>query len=189
MTCCVGIKYKGDVYLGGDAAASKGDLILKYKDPKVFKVGIFGIAYTTSYRMADILQYSLIPPVWNPKKISLEKYMRTSFINAIRKAFLENGFGTLAGNTGGEKDDIILGDEGGEFLVGVAGRLFIVAADYAIGECFLDYASVGSGSSYALGSLHSTVGSGRIRLLKALEAASEYNSGVRPPFTILKIEK
>ena len=70
MTCIVAIAQNGVVYMGSDHAASddKTGWILARKEPKVFKAGQYGIAFTDSFRMGQILQYS-----WTPSKIYSNK--------------------------------------------------------------------------------------------------------------------
>ncbi len=50
MTCIVALIHENKVLLGGDAAASddKSGLIFQRTDPKVFKVGQFGIGFVAS---------------------------------------------------------------------------------------------------------------------------------------------
>jgi hypothetical protein len=53
MTCIVALSVGNKVVLGGDSAASdeKSGLILQTTDPKVFKVGQFGIGFVDSFRI------------------------------------------------------------------------------------------------------------------------------------------
>ena len=80
MTCIVALKDGNKVYLGGDGAASeeKTGLILQRIDPKVFRVGQFGIGFVDSFRMGQILQYSWTPPVYKPtaNHKGLDKFMK-----------------------------------------------------------------------------------------------------------------
>ena len=68
MTCIVALSVGNKVFLGGDSAASdeKSGLILQTTDPKVFKVGQFGIGFVDSFRMGQILQYNWTPPIYKP---------------------------------------------------------------------------------------------------------------------------
>ena len=81
MTCIVAIAQNGIVYLVSDHAASddKTGWILARTEPKVFKVGQYGIDFTDSFRMGQILQYSLVPPKYTPTNTNsgLDKFMRT----------------------------------------------------------------------------------------------------------------
>jgi len=57
MTCIVAIAQNGTVYMGSDHAASddKTGWILSRREPKVFKVGQYGVAFTDSFRSVQNL--------------------------------------------------------------------------------------------------------------------------------------
>jgi hypothetical protein len=184
MTCIVAIAQGGTVYMGSDHAASddKSGWILSRKDPKVFKVGQYGIAFTDSFRMGQILQYSWVPPKYTSTKTNsgLDKFMRTKFIDSVKQAFKDSGFGTI----GGSEEDT-----GGIFIVGVEGRIFTIDEDFHVGENVVNYMAEGSGGMFALGALHATKHqkNPRMRLKAALEAAAEFSMSVAPPFTYIQV--
>jgi hypothetical protein len=188
MTCIVALINENKVFLGGDAAASddKSGLIFQRTDPKVFKVGQFGIGFVDSFRMGQILQYSWTPPVYKPTAgyRNLDKFLRTRFVESIKEAFKEHGYGNQ--NPGTED-----GDEGGIFIITVqgAGRIFTMDSDFHIGEADVQYMAEGAGQELALGSLYSTaqIKTPRKRVRMALEAATKFNMSVRPPFTIIEV--
>jgi ATP-dependent protease HslVU (ClpYQ) peptidase subunit len=106
--------------------------------------------------------------------------MAVSFIDAVRSCLKEGGWA--------RKDDER--EEGGTFLVGVAGRLFTVHEDYQVAEAADGYAAVGSGEQVALGALYATADAAvdpRERVLLALRAAERFNAGVRGPFICLEL--
>jgi hypothetical protein len=184
MTCIVAIAQGGTVYMGSDHAASddKSGWILSRKDPKVFKVGQYGIAFTDSFRMGQILQYNWVPPKYTSTKTNsgLDKFMRTKFIDSVKQAFKDNGFGTI----GGSEEDT-----GGIFIVGVEGRIFTIDEDFHVGENVVNYMAEGSGGMFALGALHATKNqkNPRMRLKAALEASAEFSMSVAPPFTYIQV--
>jgi hypothetical protein len=184
MTCIVAIAQGGTVYMGSDHAASdeKSGWILARKEPKCFKVGQYGIAFTDSFRMGQILQYNLTPPKYTPTKTNsgLDKFMRTKFVESVKVAFKDHGFGDIGGT-----DE----DTGGIFIVGVEGRIFVVDEDFHVGENIVNYMAEGSGGMFALGALHATKHqkNPRMRIKAALEAASEFSMSVSPPFTYIQI--
>ena len=188
MTAVVALIHENKVLLGGDAAASddKSGLIFSRVDPKVFKVGQFGIAFVDSFRMGQILQYSWTPPIYKPTTgfKNLDKFMRTKFIESVKESFKEHGYGNQAPGT----ED---GDEGGVFLIAVqgAGRIFVMDTDFHIGEADVQYMAEGAGQELSLGSLYSTtsIKTPRKRVRMALEAAAKFNMSVRPPFTIIEV--
>ena len=185
MTCIVAIAQGGVVYMAADHAASdeKSGWIMVRKDPKVFKVGQFGIAFTDSFRMGQILQYNWVPPKYTPTKTNagLDKFMRTKFVDSIKDLFKEHGFGSV-GQAGSE-------DEGGIFLIGICGKLFTMDEDFHIGENVVNYMAEGSGAMFALGALHATKkqSNPKIRLKLALEAATEFSMSVAPPYTYIQV--
>ncbi len=162
MTCIVALIHENKVLLGGDAAASddKSGLIFQRTDPKVFKVGQFGIGFVDSFRMGQILQYDWTPPVYKPTAgfRNLDKFIRTKFVESIKDSFKEHGYGNFGSGT----ED---GDEGGIFLIAVqgAGRIFTMDSDFHIGEADVQYMAEGAGQELALGSLFST---GLIKMVK-----------------------
>lgn len=188
MTCIVALVDGNKVFMGGDSAASddKSGIIFQRIDPKVFKVGQFGIGFIDSFRMGQILQYSWTPPKYVPTKgnKNLDKFIRTKFVNSIKEAFKEHGYGNFSQGT--EE-----GDQGGIFLIAVqgTGRIFTMDSDFHIGEVDVPYMSEGAGQELALGSLYSTgsVKTPRKRIRMALEAAAKFNMTVRGPFTIIEV--
>jgi len=188
MTCIVALIDGNKVYMGGDSAASddKSGLILQRTDPKVFKVGQYGIGFTDSFRMGQVLQYNWKPPVYTPTRnnSNLDKFMRTKFVDSVKEAFQENGYGKFGAGT--EE-----GDEGGIFVIAVAGtgRIFTMESDFHIGEADVQYMAEGSGQQLALGSLFtsSNIKTPRKRVRMALEAAAKFIMSVRGPFTIIEV--
>lgn len=174
MSCIVAIIEDGSVVMGADSAGVAGLFVSVRKDPKIFRVGEFLIGYTSSFRMGQILGYSLVPPE-HPADMDTARYMATLFVDAVRAALSAGGFARKENET----------EAGGEFLIGYRGRIFHIHDDYQVGEAVLPYDAVGCGSEIALGSMYSTVGYAEHRVRKALEAAQEFSGGVRAPFLIL----
>jgi hypothetical protein len=184
MTCIVAIAQNGTVYMGSDHAASddKSGWIIARKEPKCFKVGQYGVAFTDSFRMGQILQYNWTPPKYVPTKTNsgLDKFMRTKFIDSVIDAFRANGYGVIV--PGQE-------NEGGIFIVGVEGRIFTIDEDFHVGEAVVNYMAEGSGAFFAMGALHATKKqkNPKMRIKAALEAASEFSMSVAPPFTYIQV--
>jgi ATP-dependent protease HslVU (ClpYQ) peptidase subunit len=180
LTCIVGLVQDGVVYIGGDSAGVAGMDIKVRLDPKVFIVDKrFIIGYTDSFRMGQLLRFSLKPPRQKPRVDDYE-YMCTGFINAVRRCFTNGGYIKKQEER----------ERGGSFLVGYRGRLYEIASDFQVGINADSYSAIGCGEDYAHGSLFATEHSGlspeeRIRL--ALEAASHFSAGVHPPFVIIRL--
>jgi hypothetical protein len=185
MTCIVAIAQNGVVYMGSDHAASddKTGWILARKEPKCFKVGQYAVAFTDSFRMGQILQYSWTPPKYTPTKTNsgLDKFMRTKFIESVKTAFKDNGYGSI----GSSSEE----DTGGIFIVGLEGRIFTIDEDFHVGENIVNYMAEGSGGQIALGALYATKNqkNPKLRIKAALEAAAEYNMAVSAPFTYIQV--
>ena len=158
-------------------------MIISRKEPKCFKVGQYGIAFTDSFRMGQILQYAWTPPKYTPTKTNsgLDKFMRTKFIDSVKQAFKDGGYGSI----GSSSDE----DTGGIFIVGVEGRIFTIDEDFHVGENVVNYMAEGSGGQIALGALYATKNqkNPKLRLKAALEAASEFNMSVAAPYTYIQI--
>jgi hypothetical protein len=178
MTCIVGVTDGKTVTIGGDSAGSDdwGHVAIR-SDTKVFQVGPYVMGFTTSFRMGQLLRYSL--EVEAPDSWDVDRFMATTFMNAVRTCLREGGF--MKTESGQE--------QGGTFLVGVQGHLYVVDSDFQIGHTTAGYAAVGSGYMAALGALHATAPpwfefSPRERVELALRAASDLTAWVRPPYTI-----
>ncbi len=173
MTCIVGLEDKGVVYIGGDSAGVSGLSITIRADEKVFTNGPFIMGFTTSFRMGQLLRYKFDAPN-QANGIDDMRYMVTTFIDAVRKCFFDNGFGSKEEN------------QGGTFLVGYKGQLYSVQSDFQVAKHSAGYAAVGSGTDLALGAMFANVKLKPVERIKnALSAASAFNAGVTPPFVVL----
>jgi hypothetical protein len=175
VTAVVGLVHNGTVHLGGDSAGVSGWDLTVRADPKVFTVGPFAIGFTTSFRMGQVLRWSFKPP--KPPADHLDRFIATTLVDAARDALKAAGFARK------DHDQ----EEGGAWLVGVAGRLFHVQSDYNVAESADGYTAVGCGAQVAHGVLYATpTVPPRRRLQLALEAAQRHSAGVRGPFRYVK---
>ena len=74
MTCIVGLVHEGVVYIGGDSAGVAGLSLTVRADEKVFRNSDFLMGFTTSFRMGQLLRYSLKPPRRHPDD-DIHQYM------------------------------------------------------------------------------------------------------------------
>lgn len=177
MTAIVGVVEDGKVWLGGDAAGVGGLSMQTRSDPKVFKNGESVIGYTTSFRMGQILEHHLSLPTPYENESGMG-YMVKRFIPAVKSVLKQHGFETSESGR----------EHGGNFLIGYRGHLYDIESDYQVARVAQPYHSVGCGFELALGSLYSTQClkmSPKKRITTALNAATEFCVGVRPPFTIV----
>lgn len=177
MTCIVGMVWKNNrVFIGGDSAASSGDIIYPVMNPKVFFVGDFLIGYTTSFRMGQLLQYTLKVPKHEADE-STGEFMVCKFAESVRLCLKQGGFSHIENNE----------ENGGTFLIGYKGGLFCMQDNFQVLESVHGMHGIGSGREYAMGALYSQ---GAIRnpknaISEALHAAEAFSPFVRGPYTIL----
>ena len=172
MTCIVGLVDQDRVIIGGDSAATAGNAISIWSDPKVFKVGDFIFGCEGSFRMIQLMKYKFIPPKIKPKDVF--KYLCTDFPDEIMR-LMKEGFFSDPGKFG-------------SFLVGYKNRLFEFDYDLQVGENINGMASICAGADIALGSLYTSRGSvltSDQRVLKALEASAFYCTSVEKPFRLV----
>ncbi len=179
MTCIVGLIHKNNIYMGADSAGVSENGLELRKDSKIFHNGEFLIGFTTSFRMGQLLRYKFTPP--EISEIPLEKYMVTSFVDALRVCFKNSGYTK-------KSEDC---EAGGTFLIGVRGRLFLISDDFQIGESINDYNACGCGGDIAKGALfalqNNPLLSSEEKITMALFAAERHCTGVRGPFNIEKL--
>jgi ATP-dependent protease HslVU (ClpYQ) peptidase subunit len=174
MTCIVGIRHEGEVFIGGDALGSTHYRKAVRSDGKIFRNGPFVMGFTSSYRMGQLLRYAFKPPVIGD---DIDQYMVVDFVDAVRKCLREGGWQ--------QTDDGQ--DVGGSFLVGYQDRLFAIHSDYQVASNDCGYDAVGSGEAFAMGSLFSTEGlDPKARIRTAIKAATFSSPSVGGPVTILK---
>lgn len=177
MTCIIAYIDKEGVYIGGDSAAvSEDDLSYNIiSDEKVFAKGDFIFGYSTSFRMGQLLRYKLRIPT-HPKGMDNHQFMVTLFIDAVKKCFEDNDYTDM--NT----------EEGGSFLVGYKGKLYMISADYHVAQPKENFAALGCGENFAMGAMFASTEKDPIKKIEiALNAAVAFSMGVKPPFTYVKL--
>lgn len=181
MTCIVGYKHKGKVYLAGDQVG--GSVYFREKHSslsKVFKVGDFLIGYTDSFRMGQILQYSWTPPT---KKVGQDddSFIFRDFVNSLFSVYESCKYGNRDG----------VEYKTGKFLMGWNGRLFTVQPNLSILE-HDSYAACGCGEDFARGAIYSllnyaVIGDRPKDLLEAaILSAAEHSPGVGQTVTFVE---
>lgn len=179
MTCIVGLEHdNGMVSIGGDSAGVNNSLDIRIRtDEKVFINGPMIFGFTSSFRMGQLLRYSLTIPEQLPSQTDDYKFMCSTFIDAVRTCLKSGGY---ARTKDGE-------DIGGFFLVGYRGKLYSVASDFQVGKSLTTFDATGCGEAYAMGALAAgdVTLSAKERIERALEIASKFSAGVAPPFFVL----
>ena len=170
MTCIVAITDGVNVYMAADRGLSDDDIITAMSAPKIRLTDKYLIGYADSPGTGQLLHWIILP---TPPRKNVEKFMRTTFVNAVRKQLNESGVDL--------KDNAHA-----SFLIGVSGQLFFVdTQDWQVSEC--DYMSIGSGSSIAMGSLYTTASwkSAEKRAYTAVSAAIELSPSCKGPIDSL----
>ena len=192
MTCIIGYVDKASssssnkpvVWLGGDSCGSGNGSDHIYKNNKVFHYMnnpniIMG--GTTSFRHLDLLEtteglFDDFEDLENITRLDIVKH----FIPRVQKAFQGN---YLRG------DDT---DRGGNFLLGINDKLFEIQNDYSVLEPDSGIIAVGCGEDTAIVMLDAynalTKEAPQTKLFRTLEYVSNYNQGVKPPFTVINTQ-
>lgn len=190
MTCIAGIVEGDKIWMGSDSAGV-GDLDLRIRvDDKIFIRDKFIFGYCGSFRMGQLLRFSMEVPcndvylASEDKMIKLKddyEFMCTNFIEEVRTTFKEGGYSKIEHNE----------DTGGDFLVGYNGNLYSIESDFQVGMVKENYNSVGCGAPFALGALKIMEKNKKLkpeeRILNSLEVAQEFSAGVRGPFKIISL--
>jgi ATP-dependent protease HslVU (ClpYQ) peptidase subunit len=183
MTCIVGLKHGEDIWIGGDSAGIVGHWLSIRADEKVFQNGQFLIGFTSSFRMGQILRYSFQHPD-HDASLTTEAYLASVWVDAVRTCFKEKGFARKENEA----------ESGGCFLIGYRGELWEIDNDYQVARWDDGFAAIGGGTQVALGSLFTSRDSpgladdpeSRVRI--ALSAAQRFNTTVREPFVIRRLQ-
>lgn len=172
MTCIVGIEHDGKVFMGGDSCGSTPSITIETKEPKVFWVNKdLLIGYTSSFRFGQLMQYYFKPPK-QPKNMQDHEYLCTIFVDEMRKVFKEKGYLQIDKNV----------EEGGTALIAYKHKLYYLEDSFQILRA-KEFASVGSGSYFAMGAMAALAGDTFFnRVLTALRVASNLNPYVKGPY-------
>ncbi len=177
MTCIVAMKdTDGSVIMAGDTMATAGYNKTYRKDQKVFRLGEMLIGFTSSYRMGQLLRYSLKLPK-HSKKMSTTEYMHTVFIEEVRETLAVGGYSHVESNI----------ERGGTFLVAYRSRIFKVSDDFQVAEAIDNYESCGCGEDFAKAAfftLKNVSVPPRLACTSALGAATYFSAAVGGTFTI-----
>lgn len=178
MTCIIGLEEEGKAWIGGDSAAVSNWERRESAISKVFKVSGYTIGYTTSFRMGQLLRYSIsYPPV--PRELT-EEFLVKEFVEPIRKVFKEFGFSKVDNNE----------EVGGAFLVGAKNKIFQIDCDFQVQHYLNGLYSIGSGSSYALGAMVALRPNTdpKNRIFRSLEIVREFCMSVTWPNNVLEVD-
>ncbi len=181
MTCVLGYKTENSIIMAAESASiCECSLDKKIRiDEKLFVRDNMIFAFSGSWRMGQILKYSLFIPN-QPKGMSDHEYMCSLFVDEVILVFEEKKFGTIDNNE----------VSGGFFLVGYNGNIYVIESDFQVGVENTPYHAMGCGESFSLGCLHALEGthmSPKDKLTKALDAACKFSAGCQAPYTYAEL--
>lgn len=184
MTCIVAIKNKNKIYIGSDSLGTNSDTLQRTvrKDEKIFIKEDMIFGFCGSFRMGQIIRYSLIIPT-RPENIDDMEYLVDHFIPALMECYEEKGF--LKKPEGEEHF-------GGQFLLGYRGNIYDIQEDFQVAIPSLNYETCGCGQDMARGALYASFILDKTltpekRITIALNAATQFSAGVSPPYNILEL--
>ena len=186
MTTIAGVEAFGGVVLGADSMARIGDDDGSNTDgcPKLWRPRedvVMG--FSGSYRHGQCLKYWMNLPKGPTAAESNEEWLTTSFVNEIREAYQAGGVSN--------------GDGEWAILMGIGPELWQIDGFCGVMRSNLGYHAIGSGGSYALGSLFTTASvnyattaetspdgivTPDARLAFALSSAAQFSFATRAPF-------
>lgn len=145
---------------------------------KVASVGKYLIGAAGDVRAINILHYAFVPPTPKPnqKGKSLNQFITTTFIPALRECFNSHGYSHNESNNT-------------EILIAVNGFIYNIDNDFSWATSTSNTYSIGTGSTYALGALQSmttknkpTVQQAKRNAIKALQVAAKLDPFTGAPF-------
>lgn len=156
MSLVVAIAQEGQVFMACDSYSTSEDGDIKRRhDMKMFHNGKYLIGFTGSARTGQIFKSKY----WKPPKDIYE------FPDAMREQVMTKG--CLSANNTDIGMDVMLSN----FIIGFKGRVYEVLVDFQLAEPEENYSALGSGKTYALGSLFTTKFSSTIPIEDRLEIA------------------
>lgn len=144
MTCIAAyVDDRGVGHMASDSLGTSRVGVNQYKNWKMFVKGDMLIGYTSSYRMGQLLEYSLDLPKRDVSAQSIQQYMCTDFIEEVRGLLKSHGFTRINANE----------EEIGTFLVVVDGSIFKVGSDLSVLEFQDPFGACGSGANHAIAAM------------------------------------
>lgn len=172
MTCIVGIAHDNKVYIGGERSAADEVSILPLVNPKVGRNADIIYGYCGTIGIGQLIDIIHLPPIGDKNPYL---YIRTQVVKELKKAI------DSYSREGNEYDTT--------WLIGCQGHLYEVSQeDWSVIE--IKETAVGSGGSYALGSLHSTLDLIDLPLYRidtALQAAIHYSPTCLGPIDMVEL--
>lgn len=179
MTVVVAITDGERLVFGADSAATNLETgeIYTLANEKIFRIGPWLVGHTASYHLGQVLRFRVAWPTELPAKEKLDEFIAVQVVDAVRIAFEAAGIAIPSQATAGTT-----------FLVGVMNRIFAISHDLSVAYLYHPFAAIGHGRFVAYGALYTQRRSKaplELRCRRALEAAAQFDSTVRGPYTFL----
>lgn len=176
MTCIVGIAANDIVYIGGDRGVSDDNSISAMSRPKVTAKGEWVFGYAGSLGTGQLIEFITLPKLL--KNDDPYFIIKTTVVEELRRLYDTHG-----------RD---IEDNSTDWLIGCRGRLFeLSSSDWSVLE--IEESAIGSGGSFAMGSLHTTkqyeVATPIYRINSALQAAIDLSPTCLGPMDIVHTGK
>ena len=171
MTCIAAIVKDGKSYMAGERAVTDDAHLAKLDIPKIWKSGDYLFGYCGTLE-GQIIQNNFKPPLVEG---NIDKFMRGKFLESLKQFY--------------DKWDMPREKESQlSLLICVKGKMFEHEAETLTMISYdSHFHAIGSGSAYALGSLHATQNykDPKRRLTQALDAAIMYSPNCLYPVDFL----
>jgi ATP-dependent protease HslVU (ClpYQ) peptidase subunit len=149
MTTIVGIQGKGWGLIAADSLmVAGGQKFIATGMDKVIEKGEYVFAFAGDAIAGDIANFSWTPPKI-PKVVNLDKFMMTDLLPSLRQAYADYGYDPSPKKEDGMPNE----DAGFDALICIRGRIYQIDNDFSWCRDDRGIYAVGSGGSYAAGSL------------------------------------
>jgi ATP-dependent protease HslVU (ClpYQ) peptidase subunit len=139
MTVIVAVSDSTTVYIGGDRGVSDNDVILSMSRSKISQRDGWVFGYAGTLGTGQLIEFINLPKV--NKTDDIYKVLRIDMVQQLKLLYESHGRDT--------------DDNGTDWLIGYQNRLFeLSSGDWGVLE--VEYSAIGSGSTFALGSLHTS---------------------------------
>jgi len=172
MSTVVGINNGGEIWLGSDGMATTAEgerrnVICN----KIFENGDYLFGFVGSVRIGQLLTPHHFEPPSDIRDLPDEILMHLKERDCVAYSS-ETSVSLLESNM---------------LIATSSGKLYEILSDFQLNEV-VKYTAIGSGSYFACGSLHTTRNQKNAdkRIMKALHAASEFDTSTGPPYTVQK---
>jgi len=182
MSVTVGVEARGGVWMAADSLISEDNEAYSIEG-KVFEFDGVGYGVTGDLRVGQLLKYNRSEEYESPDKYEdpLE-WIVTVLVPELRKLTAEHQVWEWTKKS----------ERGVSILVALRGQLFYVQGDWSVYRAVVGYMAAGSGSSVALGSLHTSKDyeeDAEERCRAAVEAAAYHVPSVAEPIHTIFIEE